>query len=34
MDVLHAVVTRKEFEITYGEAEDVSEAENEEEAAE
>lgn len=32
MDVLHAVVTRKEFEITYGEAEDVSEAE--EEAAE
>ena len=34
MDVLHAVVTRKEFEITYDEAEDVSEAENEEEAAE
>ena len=34
MDVLHAVVTRKEFEITYGEAEDVSEAEAEEEAAE
>ena len=34
MDVLHAVVTRKEFEIAYGEAEDVSEAEAEEEAAE
>lgn len=36
MDILHAVVTRKEFEIAYGEAEDASEAEaeNEEEAAE
>lgn len=36
MDILHAVVTRKDFEITYGEAEDVSEAEAEaeEEAAE
>lgn len=34
MDILHAVVTRKEFEIAYGEAEDEAEAENEEEAAE
>ena len=36
MDILHAVVTRKEFEIAYGDDEDVSEAEaeNEEEAAE
>lgn len=36
MDILHAVVTRKEFEIAYGDDEDASEveAENEEEAAE
>lgn len=35
MDVLHAVVTRKEFDIVYGEAEDAeAEADSEEEAAE
>lgn len=36
MDILHAVVTRKEFEIAYGDDEDASEAEAEaeEEAAE
>lgn len=32
MDVLHAVVTRKEFEITYGELEEAAEVESEEAA--
>lgn len=34
MDILHAVVTRKEFEITYGDPDEAAEAEAEEEAAE